>query len=97
MPAKFILPWGILSTGAISARFSKDLVVDPTTRHETEIEHTIVAVASRGGDQGVSKAKSFIESNLSKLKNVKSYGNYEDLYSDPTVKVIYIGEKRRFL
>ncbi|PWY95411.1 putative dimeric dihydrodiol dehydrogenase [Aspergillus sclerotioniger CBS 115572] len=49
--------WGILATGEIAQTFTKDLLVDPSTRNVTTIKHTVVAAASSSGS---ARAQSFL-------------------------------------
>lgn len=77
--------WGILATGGIAETFSKDLLVDPSTRNVSDVKHEIVAAAS---SSSADRAKEF----LSKLgaSNAKPYGSYAELAADPNVEIIYI-------
>ncbi|GAA5964088.1 hypothetical protein JCM3765_000899 [Sporobolomyces pararoseus] len=83
--------WGILSTGWIAQQFTHDLLIDPRTRGTEDVEHKIVAVASRSKE----KADKFVEENFKAgqqdTKDVKTYGTYSELYNDQNVDAIYIG------
>nr|KIR47613.1 hypothetical protein I312_03381 [Cryptococcus bacillisporus CA1280] len=99
--APFTLNWGIISTGRISTTFAQDLLVDPATRNTKDVNHKIAAVGSRS----VQSAQAFIdklkessegESWAWGVKNgvldgVKARGNYEEVYNDPDVTVVYVG------
>ncbi|KAF5382906.1 hypothetical protein D9757_006396 [Collybiopsis confluens] len=81
-----VLCWGIISTGGIATQFSKDLLIDPKTRDVHDIKHRIAAIGSRS----VEKAQDFINTSLGGDKSIKAYGNYEDVYKDADVDVIYV-------
>ncbi|OCF42821.1 hypothetical protein I317_03298 [Kwoniella heveanensis CBS 569] len=99
--APYNLHWGIIATGSISSEFSRDLLVDPSTRGVTDISHSIAAVGSRS----VQSAERFIEGlkaaapsdgwtwgvQKGKLDGVKACGSYHDVYNDPNVDVVYVG------
>lgn len=80
MTSPFTCRWGICATGWISTQFSTDLLVHPKTRGVEDVQHKIVAVASR--------SKENAENFVSKLEigggdeEVKTYGSYQDLYND---------------
>lgn len=78
--------WGIISTGWISDKFVRDLLVDPATRGVKDVEHVVAAVASRTTE----RAAEFLKE-VSAGSAVKTYGNYAQLCSDPDVDVVYIG------
>lgn len=62
----------------ISQSFSTDLLIDPATRDEHSIKHSVVAVGSRSAE----KATKFIEDN--KLgAQAKGYGTYQEVYNHP--------------
>ena len=42
----FTLRWGILATGGIATTFTKDLLIDPSTRDAHDIHHIVAAAAS---------------------------------------------------
>ncbi|KAF8159590.1 hypothetical protein B0H34DRAFT_410188 [Crassisporium funariophilum] len=79
--------WGIISTGKIAACFTKDLLVDPTTRDVHDVVHKVAAVGSRT----VQKAQEFIDINAGGDKAIKAYGTYDEVYADKNVDAIYIG------
>ncbi|TXT09023.1 hypothetical protein VHUM_02497 [Vanrija humicola] len=96
----FTLRWGIIGTGGISTRFSRDLLVDPSTRDVYDIAHKIAAVGSRS----VASAQYFLDSIAASdvspfnwgpahgvLDGAKAHGSYEEVYNDPNVDAVYIG------
>ncbi|KAF2876378.1 hypothetical protein BDV95DRAFT_625639 [Massariosphaeria phaeospora] len=78
--------WGILATGGIAQTFTKDLLVDPTTRGVKHIKHTVVAAASSSSK---SRAEQFLKDTGSP-SDAKAYGSYEELVKDGNIDVIYI-------
>ena len=69
------LKWGILGPGKISNKFAKDLSL---------VEGAILtAVASRSLERSQTFAEAY------KVEN--AYGDYESLFNDPNVDIIYIG------
>ncbi|WRT66681.1 uncharacterized protein IL334_003641 [Kwoniella shivajii] len=94
----FTLRWGIISTGNIANTFCKDLLVDPSTRKADDVFHKITAIGSRS----VNSAQSFLNNlNSSQdhfrwgvsngaLDGCSAYGNYDQVYNDPNVDVVYI-------
>ncbi|KAK9460508.1 uncharacterized protein V1516DRAFT_413720 [Lipomyces oligophaga] len=79
--------WGIVATGWICEQFVKDAVLDPATRGVSDVNHKIVAVASRS----VEKARKFISDYIPYASEVKSYGDYDALFADPGIDIVYIG------
>jgi len=70
------------------SNYDQDLLVDPKTRGTEDIIHRIVAVGSRS----VPSAQSFISTVCSSAPNdIKAYGTYDEVFSDPDVHAIYIG------
>ncbi|KAF8817481.1 NAD(P)-binding protein [Phlegmacium glaucopus] len=82
-----VLRWGIISTGNIAASFTRDLLINPSTRGVHDILHKIAAVGSRT----VEKAKDFIDRCAQGDQSIKAYGTYEEVYADKDVDVVYIG------
>ncbi|KIW79197.1 hypothetical protein Z517_05809 [Fonsecaea pedrosoi CBS 271.37] len=82
--------WGIMATGGIAQTFTKDLLVDPSTRNVTDVRHIVTAVAS---SSSLSSAEKFISNIISASQSAKCtpYGSYEELVKDPAVDIIYIG------
>ncbi|ANB14926.1 hypothetical protein AWJ20_2543 [Sugiyamaella lignohabitans] len=99
MSSPFNIKWGIFNTGNISESFVQDLLLyPPHTRGVTDVTHTVVAIGS-----GTSKAKAqaLIDTTIAtgdaknvdvrdQLKNVKTYGSYEEVVKDENVDVVYI-------
>jgi dihydrodiol dehydrogenase / D-xylose 1-dehydrogenase (NADP) len=80
------LKWGILATGGIAQTFTKDLLLDPTTRGVDSIKHTVVAASS---SSSADRAKSFLK-DMGAPSDAKAYGSYEELAKDPNVEIIYV-------
>ncbi|KAH0610813.1 uncharacterized protein H6S33_011240 [Morchella sextelata] len=85
MSAPYTVRWGILGPGWIAGEFSKDLVLDPSTRGVTDIKHIVQAAASA---TSLERAKTFL-SDVG-APNGTAYGSYEELVADPNVDIIYI-------
>lgn len=83
--------WGILATGGIANTFSKDLLIDPSTREVSDVRHSITAVASSTSKR---KAEEFIKDvgadKQSDVKTVNAYGNYTEFAKDPNVDIVYV-------
>ncbi|KZO92671.1 NAD(P)-binding protein [Calocera viscosa TUFC12733] len=95
MTTPFNLKWGILATGGISHKFTKDILAPPSARNVADVSHTLVAVAS---SSSIDKAHAFIKDVEPELKTaqfqtgpVKPYGSYADLLKDKEVQIVYIG------
>jgi len=84
--APFTVKWGILATGWIAEMFTKDLLVDPSTRKVSDVQHQVVAVASSSSDD---RAKKFIQ-DFKCPSETKAYGSYKELVEDPEIDVIYV-------
>ncbi|GAA5943975.1 Gfo/Idh/MocA family protein [Sporobolomyces koalae] len=83
----FRCKWGILSTGWIAQQFTHDLLVDPSTRNTLDVEHEIVAVASRSR----AKADEFVRDlDVADAAKPKTYGSYAELFQDQTIDVVYV-------
>lgn len=78
--------WGILATGGIALTFTKDLLVDPTTRGVTHIKHTVAAAASSSSQK---RAQDFLKE-VGAPSDAKAYGSYEELVKDPNIDIIYV-------
>ncbi|BFZ60236.1 hypothetical protein YB2330_001263 [Saitoella coloradoensis] len=105
----FTLSWGILATGQIATLFSKDLLISPCTRSVSDVTHKIHAVAS---SSSVERAQAFIDAITTentdektrsrtedvevKRAEIKAYGSYEELVSDPGVQAIYVATPHSF-
>lgn len=87
------LRWGILGAGKISGQFVHDLLV---SIEEGEKTHIITSVGSRDEKKGhefVEKHGITAEANLGYLPKVQ---DYEGLYTNPDVDVVYIGTPHNF-
>ncbi|KAF2633367.1 NAD(P)-binding protein [Macroventuria anomochaeta] len=82
----FTLRWGVLATGGIAKTFTKDLLVDPSTRNASDIRHIVAAAAS---STSVSRASGFLQE-VGAPASAKAYGSYRDLVNDASVDIIYI-------
>ncbi|KAF2023727.1 NAD(P)-binding protein [Setomelanomma holmii] len=82
----YTLRWGILATGGIAKRFTKDLLINPTTRDVHDVVHEVVAAAS---SSSASRAQDFLN-DLKAPDTAKAYGSYKELVNDPKVDIIYI-------
>lgn len=78
--------WGILATGGIAQTFTKDLLVDPTTRSVTHLKHTVVAAASSTSRD---RAQTFLN-DVGAPSNAKPYGSYADFVKDPEIDIVYV-------
>lgn len=78
--------WGILATGLIAKTFTKDLLVDPTTRGVSHVKHTVVAAASSSSK---SRAEEFLKE-VGAPSDAKAYGSYEELVKDTNIDIVYI-------
>lgn len=88
----YTVKWGILATGSIAKSFTKDLLIDPSTRGVSDVGHQVVAV---GSSSSVEKAKEFIKEVGAPASTV-AYGNYDELVKDPNVDVIYVATPHPF-
>lgn len=86
MSAPYTVRWGILATGWIAATFTKDLMLDPSTRGVHDIAHTVTAAASSTSSQ---RAREFL-TECQCPPSASAYGSYEELVQDPNVDIIYI-------
>jgi len=66
--------------------FTKDLMIDPSTRDVSDIKHTVVAVAS---SSSADRAKKFLDE-CKCSSSAKAYGSYEELVKDKDVDIIYV-------
>lgn len=86
MSSPYTIRWGILATGGIAELFTKDLMLDPSTRQVSDVKHAVAAAAS---SSSVSRAKQFLET-CKCPSSAKAYGSYEELVKDPDVDIIYV-------
>jgi predicted dehydrogenase len=84
--AQKTIRWGILATGGIALTFTKDLLVDPTTRDVNDIKHIVVAAASSSSK---SRAEQFLK-DVGASSEAKGYGSYEQLVNDPNIDIVYV-------
>ncbi|KAL9940327.1 hypothetical protein V8E36_001032 [Tilletia maclaganii] len=90
----YLCRWGILATGAIAKVFTKDLLVDPSSRQAGDIQHKVVAVAS---SSSVERAREFIGAVPQLAEQAPTaYGSYEELVKDSNVEIIYISTPHAF-
>ncbi len=71
------LRWGILGTGAIAAKFTKELLSSRTGR--------LVAIGSRTPDAAQRFGRDFLPDTP-----ISRHGSYDELLADPAVQAIYI-------
>lgn len=76
----------VSATGSIAQTFTKDLLVDPTTRNVHTIRHTVVAAASSSGTE---RAQEFLKA-VGAPATAKAYGTYKELAEDNLVDIIYV-------
>ncbi|KAF3033500.1 hypothetical protein E8E12_003897 [Didymella heteroderae] len=87
MPSeRFTLRWGILATGGIAKTFTKDLLIDPSTRDVNDIRHVITAAASSTSS---SRASEFLKE-VGAPATAKAHSSYAELAEDPNVDIIYV-------
>lgn len=82
----FTLRWGILAPGGIARTFTKDLLIDPSTRSVSDVRHELVAAASSSSKD---RAQTFL-SDVGAPSSAKAYGSYQDLLNDANIDIIYI-------
>lgn len=66
--------------------FSKDLMIDPSTRKVSDIKHTVVAAAS---SSSVDRARKFLK-DCQCPSAAAAYGSYKELVADKNVDIIYV-------
>ncbi|KAL8917558.1 MAG: hypothetical protein Q9172_005798 [Xanthocarpia lactea] len=86
MSSPFTLRWGIMGLGDIARTFTKDLLIDPSTRDATDVKHVVAAAAS---STSLQKARKFIEDCKCPTATV-AYDAYNSLVQDKDVDVVYI-------
>ncbi|KAL2066405.1 hypothetical protein VTL71DRAFT_2476 [Oculimacula yallundae] len=84
--APFEVKWGILATGGIATTFTKDLLVNPSTRSVSDIKHIVAGAASSTSQ---SRASTFLQE-VGAPSSAKAYGSYSELVSDPNIDIIYV-------
>ena len=66
--------------------FTKDLLIDPSTRDASDVAHEVVAAAS---STSTSRAEQFLK-NCGCSSSAKAYGSYKELVADPNVDIVYV-------
>ncbi|KAE8259059.1 hypothetical protein A4X13_0g1276 [Tilletia indica] len=89
----YVCRWGILATGSIAKVFSKDLLVDPSSRDVADVSHKIVAVAS---SSSVDRAQAFIKDIGLEQQAPTAYGSYEEIVQDSNVDIVYVATPHAF-
>ena len=69
-----------------SPAFTKDLLIDPSTRDASDVAHEVVATAS---STSTSRAEQFLK-NCGCSSSAKAYGSYKELVADPNVDIVYV-------
>ncbi|KAJ4985804.1 oxidoreductase family protein [Stagonosporopsis vannaccii] len=82
----FTLRWGILATGGIAKTFTKDLLVDPSTRNASDIHHLVTAAASSSSS---TRAADFLRE-VGAPPTATPHGSYRALVADQHVDIIYV-------
>lgn len=81
----------LTATGDIAKTFTKDLLIDPTTRGTEDIVHVVTGIASSSSSAA---AKHFytevVQPRQSREVVCNTYGSYEELVEDPDVDLVYI-------
>ncbi len=86
--------WGILATGFIAEKFARDLLIAPSTRSVSDVQHEIVAVAS---SSSASRAADFIKQiGHGAPDKCAAYASYEELVADPNVDIVYVATPHAF-
>lgn len=77
------------ATGGIARTFTKDLLIDPTSRGTKDIIHSVTAVASSSSK---SSAEKFISDIVTTKQEARcaAYGSYKELAQDSNVDIIYV-------
>ncbi len=84
------IKWGIMATGGIAQTFTKDLLIDPSTRDASDIHHTAIAVASSSSKSSAEKFISEIVAPKQTDPKCTAYGSYAELVKDNSVEIIYV-------
>ena len=84
------LTWYSTATGGIARTFTKDLLVDPTTRGVHDIHHTVTAVASSSSADSAKKFVDEVVASKQSSPSCAAYGSYEELVKDGNVDIIYV-------
>ncbi|BCS28011.1 Gfo/Idh/MocA family protein [Aspergillus puulaauensis] len=78
--------WGILATGWISSMFVGDLLAE---RADAPVNHIVTALGTSSQNKGVAFVEKVWKDSPSPRPRI--YDNYESVYADPNVDVVYIG------
>ena len=70
----------------IRTAFTKDLLIDPSTRNTDDVRHVVAAAASSNSE---SRAAAFLRE-VGAPETAKAYGSYKELVTDSNVDIIYI-------
>ena len=70
----------------IIAAFTKDLLIDPSSRDVSDIKHVVAAAAS---SSSVDRAQKFL-ADCKCPSDAKAYGSYAELVKDPDVDIIHV-------
>ncbi|KAI5800250.1 dimeric dihydrodiol dehydrogenase [Peziza echinospora] len=81
LPEAYVCRWGILASV-----FTKDLIVDPSTRGVYDVQHI---VAAAGSSTSPDKARQFL-TDVGAPETATAHGTYEELVNDPNVDIIYV-------
>ena len=68
------------------AAFTKDLLLDPSSRDVSDVKHIVVAAASSSSAE---RAKKFL-ADCGSPSDAKAYGSYPELVEDPNVDIVYV-------
>ncbi|OCK82387.1 dimeric dihydrodiol dehydrogenase [Lepidopterella palustris CBS 459.81] len=86
MPSVKVVRWGILATGGIARTFTKDLLLDPSTRGVDSVKHVVSAVAS---SHSIERAREFIIE-CGCPDATRAYGSYSGLARDEDIDIVYV-------
>ena len=70
----------------LSIAFTKDLMIDPSTRSVSDLKHTVVAAAS---SSSADRAKKILEE-CKCPSSAAAYGSYEELVKDKNIDIVYV-------
>jgi len=80
----------LAATGGIARTFTKDLLIDPSTRDTSDITHAVTAAASSSSLSSAEKFISEIVTPKQASTKCTAYGSYAELVKDPDVDIIYV-------
>ena len=67
--------------------FARDLSIDPSARHASDIRHEIAAAATQNS---AARAQAFLD-DVGAPSTAKAHGSYTDLIRDADVDIVYVG------